>query len=227
MQLSDLTIRIIVLFFPGIICSALVDQLTVHRDRSTSLIVVHSLLMGMTCYFTLYLVAALIDFTSSFLRLPVTSRVVFFDALFNHDIKPDWVEIVWATLFAGPLALLFSWISRHNFLHRIAQYIGSTSKFGDLDVWDFMLNSPDIHWLVVRDIKNDLSFYGWAGAFSDTVDKPELLLRDVKVYRNSTGELLHEVGGMYLSRKPEDITIEIADLGYKVPDGNGEKADGQ
>ncbi len=42
MQISDLTLRVLLLFFPGVICCKLVDNLTTHQERTTPMFVVHS-----------------------------------------------------------------------------------------------------------------------------------------------------------------------------------------
>lgn len=62
--------------------------------------------------------------------------------------------------------------------------------------------------MTVRDHSNDLILDGWVQAFSDDSKDAEILLRDVSVYKNSTGERLYQVGAMYVSRNRQDISIE-------------------
>ena len=62
---------------------------------------------------------------------------------------------------------------------------------------------------VVRDVKNELMFAGWIRAFSDYETPREILLRDVRVFKNSTGEPLYRVAATYLSRNNEDWTVEF------------------
>ena len=59
-----------------------------------------------------------------------------------------------------------------------------------------------------RDHSNDLILDGWVQAFSDDSKDAEILIRDVSVYKNSTGERLYQIGAMYLSRNRQDISIE-------------------
>ncbi len=61
----------------------------------------------------------------------------------------------------------------------------------------------------MRDKEKDLIYDGWVQAFSDDSKDAELLLRDVSVYKNSTGEGLYQIGMMYISRNRDDIAIEI------------------
>lgn len=216
MQITDLTLRVLLLFFPGIICAILVDMLTTHRERSVATFLVNSFVLGITCYLILYATSHGWQLLASWGDLPFTFEIVFFDLLLDKDRRLPWIEIFAAAGAAIPLGFVIAWVAEHKLIYRIAHGIGVTRKFGDLDVWGFLFNSPDIQWIVVRDIQNDLAFEGWVRAFSDAVDKAELILRDVRVYRNSTGDFLYEVGGVYLFRKVDGITIELADLGYRT-----------
>jgi hypothetical protein len=54
-------------------------------------------------------------------------------------------------------------------------------------------DSPLNHWVVIRDIQNDLMYQGWVESFSDGLDNNEILLRDVKVFRNSDQDFLYPV----------------------------------
>ncbi|MBF8276038.1 MAG: hypothetical protein HW390_1111 [Candidatus Brocadiaceae bacterium] len=75
-----------------------------------------------------------------------------------------------------------------------------------------MLNIKGTVWVAVRDHKNNLIYDGWVQAFSDDSKDAELLLRDVSIYNNDSGECLYQVGAVYLSRKREDISIECRTL---------------
>jgi len=106
---------------------------------------------------------------------------------------------------------LASYFYRYKWLNRIGQNIGATIRFGDEDVWDFFHTSGDIkgNWATIRDHKLSLIYFGWIQAFSDSGKDRELILREVDVY-NSAGECLYKTDVMYLSRKPDELTIEAA-----------------
>jgi hypothetical protein len=53
-------------------------------------------------------------------------------------------------------------------------------------------------------------YQGWVHAFSEVAEANEVLLRDVKVLRNSMAEELYEVDALYLSRDRSDLTIEFS-----------------
>jgi len=71
-----------------------------------------------------------------------------------------------------------------------------------------LFNSDEIGWVDVRDISRDLVHEGWVDAFSDDATAPEVLLRDVAVYRNTSGELMYKTPRAYLKLRTDDIVIE-------------------
>lgn len=217
MQISELTIRVLLLFFPGIICSILVDSVIVHEKRNTAFFLIYSFVYGVGSYLLLASLPQLCGLIGSILKPLSTCQISFFSALFDSKIEISWKEIAAASGMAIIQAFIISAIITHNLVNRIARRFGISRKSGKLDVWHYTFDSPDVRWAVVRDIANDLVFEGWVESFSDTSKNPELLMRDVRIYRNTTGEQLYEVGGIYLNRNKKDITIELADFGYRIP----------
>ena len=51
MGLTDLTVRLMLIFFPGIICFFIVDAFTIHRERKAHEILLLSYIYGILCYF--------------------------------------------------------------------------------------------------------------------------------------------------------------------------------
>ena len=100
----------------------------------------------------------------------------------------------------------------HKLHFRLFRFLGITNKFGELDVWGYLMNSNDVSWITVRDIENNLMYDGWIQAFSDNSKEAEVLLGDVQVYDNNSGELLYEVNSQYLSLDKAKIRIEVRKL---------------
>ena len=96
-----------------------------------------------------------------------------------------------------------------KWLNRVAKSLKVTRKIGDIDLWNFVLDSPDTKWIVVRDIKYNLAYQGRIEGFSETFNENELFLSEVLVLQNDTGEKLYDVDALYLSRDPKDLTIEF------------------
>jgi hypothetical protein len=209
MELSEFTFKLLLLFFPGILCAYLVDQLTTHRPRETFFFLLQSFVYGIFSYFICWAGLSIVNYLRPG---TVNANITFLRALIKSNEVFSFKEIAVTCIIAIILAGLVSISSRYKLLNKAAHLIGITKKFGELDVWGYMLNMEEVVWVTVRDHKNNLIYDGWVQAFSDDSKDAELLLRDVSVYKNSTAERLYQIGVVYLSRNREDISIECRTL---------------
>lgn len=209
MQFSELTIKLLLIFFPGIIAAFIVDNLTSHRERDFKIFLLHAFILGMSSYFPLYLIEWINNTIVRLNGLNASWKVSFLKYLTDGKNDINFSEVFWALVFSIIIGFGIVALINHNVFHKIAKRMKITKKFGSLDVWSHVFESPQTLWVVVRDISDDLMYEGWVSAFSDTYDTNELLLREVAVYRNSTAEKLYEIEGIYLTRKKDEIVIEF------------------
>jgi len=209
MEVSEFGFKLLLLFFPGILCAHLIDQLTVHRPRETIFFLLQSFVCGIASYFTYWAGVKIVSQTFPKIACP---DVTFLRALTDSSTRFSFREIALVSLLAVVIACFISLASRFKLLNRVARKCGLTKKFGELDVWGYMLNMPEVVWVTLRDHKNNLIYDGWVQSFSDDSADAELLLRDVSVYKNDTGEQLYQVGAVYICRSREDISIECRTL---------------
>jgi hypothetical protein len=213
---SEFALRIVLLFLPGVISFLIVDKLTAHRPFKPHSIAIYSLLLGFYCY---VVYAIVMEVT---LSRDVAAKMSFVEALTDPRAKLDLFEIIMVSSVAIPIGLAAAFVINHTWLHRSAQFLRVSRKFGDIDVWSYIMNSNIEPWVVVRDREHDVMYDGWIAAFSDTTEKSELFLRDVKVFRNSTGDLLYETPARYLPRRRDSITVEFGAVGYtEAREGSG------
>lgn len=209
MEISEFAFKLLLLFFPGILCAYLIDQLTVHRPREAFFFLLQSFVCGMACYFTYWTGIKWVKWVFPTATCPDVS---FLRTLTDGQLPFSFKEIALVSILAIVMACVASVAARFKVLNRCARKMGLTKKSGELDVWGYLLNKPEVVWVTVRDHKNNLIYDGWVQSFSDDSQDAELLLRDVSVYKNGSGECLYQVGAVYLSRDREDISIECRTL---------------
>lgn len=164
MELTQLTLQVFLLFFPGIICALVVEALTPDASRSNSglgRLLIASFVLGISTYLVLFAGKSLLHFVCG---VPGDVSLTFFEFLANADGTINWGEITVAALLAVPLGFAVAAVLEHNLLHRVANAISASRQYGDLDVWSLMLNSPEVVWVVVRDLQHDLMYEGWGGS---------------------------------------------------------------
>jgi len=204
MELTEFTLRIILLFLPGIISFIIIDNLTIHKEIKVHQILIHSLLLGFLSYSFYYLTLQIIN-----VCIAVDFGFAFSEILLNKDAKLDFAELAVVTGISVLVGFLFSFLINYKVLYRIAHSLKISRKFGDSDVWSYIMNSKASEWIIIRDNQLDLMYEGWIQAFSEGSEKDELFLRDVKVFVNSSGDELYEIPGLYLPRKRENLAIEF------------------
>lgn len=209
MEVSALTLRVLLLFFPGVLCAMLVDALTVHRQRDSAQFLTHAFVLGLASYLLLYVGQWACAGAADVLGLPPPRPVTFVDALLNDNIRISWGEIVLAAGIAFLQGLGISASVNNQVLHRMARRLRITRKRGSLDLWSYVLGSPDANWVLVRDLQFAFTYFGWLEEFSETAQTAELWLRDVEVFDSNTATKLYDTDALYLTRDPRTLVIEI------------------
>jgi len=225
MELSNFTIAIFFIFIPGLICTILLQQLTYFEKESGFFFIIHSFILGIVCYLlytAIFLLIVKLRFTSEEFELSFLNAILIPDYLSSVDASKEVTNIITEVMYASALsvivALLLSAIINLKLFQRFAQFIQVTKRFGDVDVWSYIHNSPNksLEWVYVRDIKYNLVYYGWVNAFSETFKENELLIRDVIVYNNTTGAKLYKTPALYITRNTNELTIEFPDVNANI-----------
>lgn len=121
-----------------------------------------------------------------------------------------WQDPLFASILGIIVGFVASYFQRYKVINRLGRLLRATNRYGDEDVWEYFHNSPQTpEWLIVRDHKTDLVYFGAIHVFSDTGKERELLMEDVDVFSNQEPVTkLYSVSSMYLCRAPHDLTIE-------------------
>ena len=210
MNITEFTFRILIIFFPGIIAYFITNALTIHRKGETyHFLIIRSFVLGLLSYVILYLLNLLYGVIISCFGWEHRFVIHIFTVSFGDKPSVSYIDIIWATILAIPMSFVLALAQNKKWLNRVAKRMKVTQKMGDIDLWNFVLESPETEWIVVRDIKYNLAYQGRIQGFSGTFNENELFLRDVLVLQNDTGENLYEVDALYLSRDPKDLTIEF------------------
>ena len=183
------------LFLPGLICKLTIQIFTYFEKKGPFYFVIQSIILGFLCYLTTDLIFMILEF--------ITGSDLFDNFLTRQLINPNAsinvIGISIVSLLSVPIGLLISFVINRKYAHRFANWMKITNQFGDADVWSFSFNATEpTEWVIVRDIKYGLAYYGWVRAYSDTHRENELLLNDVIVYNR--GGALQSSSSIYCTR---------------------------
>lgn len=198
--MTSFIIRLAILLFPGIVGLKVYKQLTFRRTKKDWEE------FGSILAFSIgsYLIWSLLG------RLFCRSMFVFtnFSFLYNESVEIEALHVGAATLIGCCLAIISCYAFNKKLLNRFVQKIGFTKRYGDEDLWDYFHNDINPEWLVIRDHKLDLVYFGNIAVFSESEMQRELILYDVRVFDIKSNPL-YEVKKLYICREDTDISIEI------------------
>lgn len=196
MEISEFTLKLILLLIPGAIASLVFVKLTTHTKWNTFKFLAHSILFGSISYLIAILIFSKdVSLQSFWKNLPVSSIP------YNSIWK--------ASLFSIVIGLASSAIDNYKLVNRLGRWLRISSKYGDISAYALLLNAKAVKEIYFRDFDNRLTYHGIIESFSETETHKELILRTVKVYDFDTAELLYEADKVYLCRELGRFTIEV------------------
>lgn len=207
MEATEFTLRILILFLPGIIVYYLVEKLTDHKPHKVHDILLGSSVYGFLTYISYYFILQVAN------QLPWTYlKFNFLDILLDKGQKIDKIELFLACALAILESFFIVLIINRKWLYYLARRLQITKKHGHIDTWGYVMNSPSVEWALIRDTENNLAYQGWIESFSMTAEISEMFLRDVTVFENSTSRQLYETPAAYICQRQGIFVVEFQRL---------------
>jgi hypothetical protein len=110
------------------------------------------------------------------------------------------------------LGIFFAWAINKHIIYKLMSKLGGSSMTSNMEVWDdFFALKRENSFVVVRDIKNNLMYYGSVNYYSiaTTSQMIALHLNNVDVFDNESSVKLYNVKELYLPFQPENMTVEF------------------
>lgn len=214
MEISSLTIKIILLLIPGFISYFVYKRITTRPNKRSDLMFISiSIFLGVLSYTALALFNSI--FSCYEYETLKTFEIISADNSsfdYRNESKIPYKEIVFASIFGIIIAYVFTYIDNTKIINKVAIRLKISNKLNDENLYSVYLAESTIEWVYVRDIKNSLTYSGNVQLFSDKEGIKELVLREVSVFSYPDSELLYNVSSVYLSFNNENVIIEQANL---------------
>lgn len=122
---------------------------------------------------------------------------------------PHWLfDLVAPLLVASFLGSIAAYAANHKLAYKWICKPLKIKRYGDEDVWTYLMNGDGFEWVHVRDHRYGFAYNGWIQLYSDSGESRELMLNDVDVRNNDTGDFLYHVPRLYISRDQHELSIE-------------------
>lgn len=199
MEVSELTLKLILVLVPGAIAGMIYEKLTLHAKWSPFKFIIHSIMFGGVSYL---LVQGLQD-----LLCGTHSLRAFWKNLPSKEIP--YQAVIYASLASIPLGLAASAIDQYKLINRFGKFLRITNKYGDENLYYYFLNAQHVSEVYIRDRTAQLTYHGLIESFSESKETHEIVLRDVVVYDYDTSQELYTLDKIYLSKHKNEIVIEL------------------
>lgn len=199
MEISELTLKLILLLIPGSIACVIYERLTIHKQWNSFKFITNAILFGAISYLSA-------QFIFNICRTD-TSFDSFWENLPTKEIP--YSAIIKASLVSVFIGLISTGLDQYKILNRLGKRLKLTNKYGDENLFSYFLNAKDVEEIYVRDLESGLTYHGLVNSFSENDEIKELVLIDVAVYDYETSELLYEIDKIYLSKSKDNLIIEL------------------
>jgi hypothetical protein len=202
-QLTQFTFNLILIFIPGLIIYFIFENYTSHKDDTKGYnVIIVSLLAGFFCY-TVYLFILFV--ISLFTKVPVDHKII--NCLFHGGAAPV-KDIFLASILAVILGVILITLENKKIIYTLLSWGTGSNKIGN-NIWQYAMSKAG--WVRIRDIEKDRLYEGWIMGWSEITEKTEVLLVDVKIYKNSTLELLDEPQSLVLRNDTAEFVVEFVE----------------
>ncbi len=207
---SIIAINILFLLFPGIISKHIINMFT-HNDfrKEFNFFILDSFVLGTISYILVFLIKRV--FNKKFHLLTAISK----DNINLSSI--NFFEIIYATIIAIIIALIYSYIKDQDLIYKLARKINFSNRSSNSSIF-YNLNinkkedSISKKWALIK-LKNfpNREYQGYINIWAIHENHLEILLKEVTVF-DSEGEELSEIDSLYLKSKYEDIIIKYDEI---------------
>lgn len=197
MQFSELTIKLIILFLPGLISASLLQMFGNKRKLDNREFFILVVVNG----FISYLIPCL------FCR-----NNTFFQSLLDTSMIVDYKEVILSSKISVGLGILETYLVNYCLLYKLAQLAKLTTKSGQDTVWDETFDNGgkgSSNFIYVRNHEDNELYAGKVENYTmSSSGKRELLLSGVDVYDlNDRNKFLYHLEKIYVCINDDKNTV--------------------
>ena len=202
MQFSELTIKLIILFLPGLISASLLQMFGNNRKLDNREFFVLVVVNG----FISYLIPCLF-----------CGNNTFFKSLLDNSMNIDYKEVLYSSTISVGLGIVETYFVNYCLLYKIAQWAKLTTKSGQDTVWDEFLDNEGkgiSNFVYIRNYETNEIYCGSVANYSMSLNsQKEIILNNVDVYDlNDRSNKLYHLEKIYLCISDDkNIVIEIGE----------------
>lgn len=210
MEFSKEILDIVVVMLPGLFAFVIAEALSPHKAEFNRAVIYVIALSAISFLITIIFWKLYYNLSISLKFGHKIANIEFANNIFSFHSNLGFALCVYiVSIFLG---FIFAWAINNHLIYKLMYKLGASNMTSNVEVWDdFFSTKRENAFVVVRDINNNLMYYGNVNYYSlSTMSKMIALhLTDVDVYENSTGIKQYNVKELYLPFYSERMTVEF------------------
>lgn len=212
MEVSELVWRLFVILMPGVLTTLFIRYITRNKSFSPFYFVIYSSVLGIGVFIFLELLFSATNILMAIFSDSYTVEwglnLKIWDSLSNGGKEIARKELFYSYLTSLPFGLIIGYSVQHKYLNRFLKWTKLTTRFGDGDVYSHFLNMKEVDYVIVRDYRYNLAYFGLLRAYSEPGETREILLENVDVYTSDKWEELYSSEAVFLEFEEGKFSIE-------------------
>ncbi len=216
MELSKELLDIVLILLPGLFAFVIAEALIPHNKAEFNRSVIYvialsaiSFLLAIVTWKLYYKLSIWLKFSPQITDLKLTDGIFSFHSSFVFALVVFILAIV--------IGLFFAWAINHNLIYKLMNKLGASNMSSNMEVWDDFFATPrEDSVVVVRDISNNIMYYGIVKYYSigPTSRMVAIHMTDVDVYQNDNSQILYNVKELYLPFHADSMTVEFPNFQF-------------
>ncbi len=210
--MNEAVITVAVILFPGILATLMVENFLNYSPKWGSFkFSVYSFVLGVMTYIALQLIIMIIGiFPSKITILPqLTGTLDIWTFAGNREGVINLYELFAAIIISPFFGIIVARLTNDKKWIGLNKLAGS-KKYGKENLFSHFLAAEGLDHVYIRDYEQDIMYEGSVASFSENDDIQEIVLENVRVFRNHDSELLESLPSIYISRPVGKFLIEDA-----------------
>lgn len=211
--MDELTIKIVMILFPGIICTILLDKILEHKPWDNFKYSLLIIFYGIFSYTFLQLIYIVIDiFRVGYNNFDINNVTILSVWNFSGNNKNiPYIEVLCAGIVALLLVCMVSYIEHKGWLVSFLMKLNITEKYGTYTTHYQLLRDQRGQWIDVTIWDKNLFIRGIILSINETNGHCELLINQAEVFimntDNDSMESLYFTDYISISEKPDNLLI--------------------
>lgn len=210
--MDELSIKIIMILFPGIITTMLLDKITEHKPWNNFKYSIFIIFYGVMSYFIiqiLYIVHLFYEVGKVGFDMKDVKILNVWDFNNKETKEIPYQEIIKAGFVSFLLGIFISYIDHKECFSSLLLKLGITNKYGSYSTNYQLLKSTRNNWIDITIWDKNLFIRGIVISINETDGFCELCINNAEVFiiYNDSIESLYKVDYISLSEKPDNLLI--------------------